>query len=80
MKYIISVKHPTRASDKNPKNKQTYICMLNPDFTISCTSDIKKAYLFDNFEVAWLVAKAKKETYHNECEVTVLNKEYFKNV
>lgn len=67
MKYIVSVTFP--------KDKTRYISELNPDFTTACSADFNKAYRFASFEVAWIVAKMKQESYYSMCDVKVISLE-----
>ena len=70
-KYIIKVEHLiTMVPEK--KTKTTYVSKLNDDFTISCSSNIDNAYRFDSYELAWLVAKTKNDSYYNLVDVTIM--------
>ena len=71
MKYIIKVEHLiTMVPEK--KTKTSYVSNLNDDFTISCSAYINNAYRFDSYEVAWLIAKIKDDSYNNIVDITII--------
>ena len=75
-KYIISVTH-TRIYPGRPKEQQkevnvTYVSELDDQFSISCSKDIKKAYKFYDYTLAWIVGKIKRESYYFEPGVKIV--------
>lgn len=72
--FIIKVEHLiTMVPEK--KTKTSYVSKFNDDFTTSCSARIKNAYIFDSYEVAWLVAKTKYDNYYNEVDITIMEVE-----
>lgn len=70
-KYIIKVEHLITLVPVK-KTKISYVSKLNDDFTTSCSANIDNAYRFDSYDVAWLVAKVKNDSYYNPVDVTIV--------
>ena len=73
-KYIIKLEHLITMVPVK-KTRTTYVSQLNTDLTISCSKNINLAYVFESYEVAWLIAKTKVDNYFSEWEVTIMEVE-----